>query len=348
MEDSSLLVAMLPLVSLASLLGTWLLRRYALARRVLDIPNERSSHTTPTPRGGGVAIVGAFLVGTSVLWTVGRIDWKFAVALIGAGTIVAIVGFVDDHQHIAARWRLLAHFAAATWALAWLGGLPPLSIAGGVQDLGIVGDVLAAIALVWLLNLYNFMDGIDGIAGLEAVTTCVGAIVVCSASPGASNSWYAAALLGAAALGFLFWNFPPAKIFMGDAGSGFLGIALGVLALDAAIRRPEWLWSWIILLGAFVVDATVTLFFRLSRGERLYEAHRSHAYQNAAQRFRSHRPVTLAVGTINLLWLLPIALLAGTGHVDGLLATVIAYVPLIWLALSFRAGRAAIGRIDAS
>lgn len=333
--------SLLVVVFLAGLCGTDLLRRYALRRSVLDIPNDRSSHTVPTPRGGGVAIVLAFLAGMLMLRGLHRISWSLAVALLGAGAIVAVVGFIDDHRHIAARWRLLAHFTAAAWALAWLGGLPPMSIGGAIQDLGIVGDILAAVALVWLLNLYNFMDGIDGIAGIEAVTACVGAIVVYSASQDATHAWYPAALLAAAVLGFLVWNFPPAKIFMGDAGSGFLGITLGVLALDAAIRRPDWLWSWIILLGAFVVDATVTLFFRMSRGEKLYEAHRSHAYQHAAQRYRSHRKVTLAVGAINLLWLLPIALLAGTGRLDGLLATVIGYVPLVWLALAYGAGREA-------
>jgi Fuc2NAc and GlcNAc transferase len=340
MTDGGLSLLVTVAVAALSFAGTSLLRRYALSRGVLDVPNARSSHTIPTPRGGGVAIVGAFLAGTALLWAFGRIHIPLAVALLGAGAIVAVVGFIDDHDHIAARWRLLAHFTAAAWALAWLGGLPPIHVGGAVQDLGIAGDVLAAIALVWLLNLYNFMDGIDGIASIEAVTACIGAIVIYWASQDARNAWYPVALLAAATLGFLVWNFPPAKIFMGDAGSGFLGITLGVLALDAAVRRPAWLWSWIILLGAFAVDATVTLFFRLSRGEKLYEAHRSHAYQHAAQRYRSHRTVTLAVGAINLLWLLPVALLAGTGRLDGLLASVIAYLPLIWMALIYRAGRA--------
>jgi Fuc2NAc and GlcNAc transferase len=341
---ASLLVA----AFLAAFVGTAVIRRYAIARRVLDIPNERSSHSVPTPRGGGVAIVGAFVAVATILWSLGRIPTPFAVALLGTGLIVATVGFIDDHRHIAARWRLLAHFSAAAWALAWVGGLPPLPLPGGSQEWGLLGDVVGAIALVWLLNLYNFMDGIDGIAAVEAVTVCLGAIVVYLAGPETSAAWYPAGLLAAAALGFLAWNFPPAKIFMGDAGSGFLGVTLGVLVLDAATRRPEWLWSWVILLGAFVVDATVTLFFRLSRGEKLYEAHRSHAYQHAAQRIGSHRPVTLAVGAINLFWLLPMALLAGSGRLDGLLATVIAYVPLACVAIVYRAGRAATRQVAVS
>jgi Fuc2NAc and GlcNAc transferase len=341
-------VSVVVAIGVVSVIGTGLMRRYALRHSVLDVPNQRSSHRAPTPRGGGVAIVAAFMIGTATLWTFGRVHPALATALLGAGTLVAVVGFVDDHSPIAARWRLLAHICAAVWALAWLGGLPPISIGGTVQDLGVFGDLLAAVALVWLLNLYNFMDGIDGLAGIEAVTACVGAIVIFVAAPDSTDAWYAAALLAAAVLGFLVWNFPPAKIFMGDAGSGFLGITLGILALDAASRRPQWLWSWIILLGVFTVDATITLLFRLSRGEKLYEAHRSHAYQHAAQRYGSHRRVTLAVAAINVLWLLPLALLAGTGKLDGLFATVVAYVPLAWMALIHRAGRASSRQATAS
>jgi Fuc2NAc and GlcNAc transferase len=339
---------LLSAVLVGSLIGTWLLRRYALRRNVLDIPNARSSHSVPTPRGGGVAIVVAFLAGTIAACELHRISSSTAWSLFGGGSIVAVVGFIDDHRHIPARWRLLAHFAAAGWALARLGGLPPLIVAGYAHDLGIFGDAMAAIALVWLLNLYNFMDGIDGIAGVEAVTVCIGAIVLALVSPAATLNWSGPALLAAGTLGFLIWNFPPAKIFMGDAGSGFLGLTLGVFAIDASRVSPEYLWCWLILLGAFIVDATVTLVFRWRHGERLHEAHRSHAYQHAAQRYGSHRPVTLAVGAMNLLWLLPIALLVGTRRLDGLLATVIAYMPLVWLAINFRAGRVSTPRVTAS
>ena len=145
-------------------------------------------------------------------------------------------------------------------------------------------------------------------------------------------------LLAAAVMGFLFWNFPPARIFMGDAGSGFLGIALGVLSLQAAWVAPQLLWSWLILLGVFIVDATFTLLRRLLRGDKVYEAHRSHAYQYASRQYGRHLPVTLVVGGINILWLLPMALLVGLGWVDSFLGVLIAYVPLFGLALKYRAG----------
>ncbi len=318
-------------VVVCAFLLTGLMRRYALARHLLDIPNARSSHTLPTPRGGGVAIVLCVLGGLPVLAEQAWINWPLCWALLGAGAGIALLGFLDDHGHIAARWRLLGHFLAAGWVLFCLQGLPPLVILGTPWALGWLGHVLAAFYLVWLLNLYNFMDGIDGIASVEALCVCAGgALLVVMQGTG---SWAVELLLGAAVLGFLFWNFPPAKIFMGDAGSGFLGITLGTLSLQAAWQIPAWLWSWLILLGVFVVDASITLLRRLSRGEKVYLAHRSHAYQ-----YGRHLPVTLGVVAINIGWLLPIALWVGSGQVDGVWGLLLAYTPLIYLAISLRAG----------
>jgi len=145
-------------------------------------------------------------------------------------------------------------------------------------------------------------------------------------------------LLVVAALGFLCWNFPPAKIFMGDTGSGFVGIALGGLALLAGAVDPALFWGWMILLGVFVVDASLTLLRRLLRGERIYEAHRSHGYQHAAIGLGRHRPVTIAVLLINVAVLLPVALLVGKGVIDGVVGVLITYIPLLLLGLYFRAG----------
>jgi Fuc2NAc and GlcNAc transferase len=139
-------------------------------------------------------------------------------------------------------------------------------------------------------------------------------------------------------LGFLFWNFPPAKIFMGDAGSGFLGMAIGVISLQAAWASPDLFWAWLILLGVFIVDATVTLLRRLLRGEKIYEAHRSHAYQFASRRYGRHLPVTLAVAAINLFWLFPLAASVVLWSIDGVLALTVAYIPLLLLASKFNAG----------
>lgn len=327
---------MLTAVLVASFLLTWVLRRYALSRSLMDIPNSRSSHSVPTPRGGGVAIVLTYLGALGLLASAGMMHWEDAAPLLGSGALIALIGFLDDHGHVAARWRLLAHFSSAGWALLWMGGLPPIELLGVNLDFGWLGHLLAAVYLVWVLNLYNFMDGIDGIASIEAICACLGAILVYWLT-GHSDLIQAPLVLALAAFGFLYWNFPPARIFMGDAGSGFLGIVIGVLSLQAAWAASELLWVWLILLGVFVVDATFTLGRRLLRGDKVYEAHRSHAYQHASRRAGRHLPVTLAVTAINIFWLLPVAVCVGLG-LDGVLGLLVAYVPLVLLAIKFHAG----------
>jgi Fuc2NAc and GlcNAc transferase len=331
---------LLPLVAGTSMALTGALRRLALRRRLLDLPNERSSHTEPTPRGGGLAIVLSFLAGLVALACLeaGSLSSALFRALLGAGILVAVVGFVDDLGHVRARWRLLAHFAAAIWALACLGEFPGRDESSLLVASGWIGAAVATVYLVWLLNLYNFMDGIDGIAAVEAACVSLGAALL-HAWTGHPGLAVVPLCLGAAAIGFLYWNFPPARIFMGDAGSGFLGMTLGVLSLHAGVVAPSHLWSWLILLGVFVTDATVTLLRRLIRGERVYEAHRSHAYQNASRRMGGHLPVTLAVAVINVLWLGPIAIAVGTGTIDAWTGLAVAYAPLVALALGFGAGR---------
>jgi len=316
---------------------TLVLRRYALAKSLMDIPNERSSHSIPTPRGGGVAIVIAFVVAVPILWGIGLLAPAQMYGLLCSGLIVAVIGFADDHGHIAARWRLLGHFIAAGLALFYLGGLPPISVFGALVDLGWLGNILALIYLVWMLNLYNFMDGIDGLASAEAVCVCLGGALLYWQAPHHELVW-TPLILASAVAGFLCWNLPPARIFMGDAGSGFLGIILGVLTLNASWENPKLLWSWVILLGVFMVDATFTLCRRLLQRQKVYQAHRSHAYQHAAQQFRSHKRVTVTVVAINVAWLMPISMLVANGEFSGLLGVLIAYVPLIALAFYFKAG----------
>lgn len=329
---------LVPAVAFISLSLTAVLRRYALHRSIIDIPNARSSHSVPTPRGGGLSIVVAFLAVIPFFGWAQLVPLQTLVALGGAGGFVAMIGFMDDHGHVPARWRLVAHFSAAAWALFWIGGLPPLVIYGWTLDIGWIGHGLGVVYLVWMLNLYNFMDGIDGIASIEALCSCLGACVLYWIG-GFGGIYWPPLILAMAVIGFLYWNFPPARIFMGDAGSGFLGITLGVISLQAAWISPQLLWGWLILLGVFIVDATFTLIRRLIQGQKVYEAHRTHAYQYASRKAGKHLPVTLAVAAINLFWLLPIAISVEVLDLDGASCLVLAYLPLIILALSFNAGK---------
>ncbi|MEX2110707.1 MAG: glycosyltransferase family 4 protein [Gemmatimonadaceae bacterium] len=314
-------------------------RRYALAQRLLDLPNARSSHDIATPRGGGVAITSTMVVGLLATGVIGIISWSNVLGLAGGGALVAWIGFRDDKRHIAPQWRLMGHFVAAAWFLAWLAALPPFSSVNLPAVWWWAGQAIAAVYIVWLLNLTNFMDGIDGLAGIEAVTVCVGGGLLYVITARTGTLWLTPLLLAAATLGFLIWNWPPAEIFMGDVGSGFLGFMMAGLSLQAASVERSLFWSWLILLGVFIVDATVTLVTRIIRGKKFYEPHRSHAYQNAARRWGSHRQVTLAVGLINSLWLLPIAIAVGLQVMNGLLGLLVAYLPLVLTAIWLKAGR---------
>ena len=328
---------LLPVVSLLSFTLTALMRRYALSKKLIDLPNVRSSHELPTPRGGGVAFVASFMLVLVTMALHGALPAAVVWALLGAGSVVAVLGFWDDHGHVPARWRLLGHFIAAGWGVYWIGGLPCLAIANFVVEAQWILNGFAVFYLVWLLNLYNFMDGIDGIASVEAICVCLGGAVLFAVAANLNIGFLVLALLFAVA-GFLYWNYPPARIFMGDAGSGFLGIILGLLSLFAGRLVPEMFWCWLVLMGVFIVDASVTLVRRIATGPKFYEAHRPHAYQKASIRYRDHQVVTLAVAVINLIWLFPVALLVFWGKVGCFSGLAVAYLPLILLALFYKAG----------
>jgi Fuc2NAc and GlcNAc transferase len=331
-------------VFVLSVLLTGLLRRYLATHGVLDVPNERSSHTTVTPRGGGLSIVLAATGGLLALALIGFNASKLLTVLVSGGAIVAVVGYVDDRRGLSPGVKLVAHLVVALWTVAWVGAPQQLALFhGAVAHLGWSGQVLAVLGVIWVLNLFNFMDGIDGLAASEGV------FVLCAAAAltllvGVSRSLATADLvLGVACLGFLVWNWPPARIFMGDAGSSYLGYAIAVLALAAAGQSPVAVWVWLILGGVFFVDATVTLLRRLSRGEPVHDAHRSHAYQWLARRW-GHLDVTLGVCAINVFWLLPCAIVAVLRPADAAAIALIALVPLACVALIAGAGRAEAGK----
>ncbi len=324
-----------------ALFVSWILtlyfRHYALSRNIMDLPNERSSHVVPTPRGGGVAIVITVLSFFPILFLFDLISYSDFKGILGAGLLVAIVGFADDRGHIAARWRLLAHFTAAAWVLLNVHYIPTFFIFGSSFENHWLGSFFSLLYLVWMLNLYNFMDGIDGLASAEAVSVCLCMSIIYILS-GNGNLIWVPLILAFAVLGFMYWNFPFARIFMGDAGSGFLGITLGALSIQIGVHGSELVYSWIIMLGVFVADATLTLFRRTLRGEKIYQAHRSHGYQHAAILYKQHHYVTGCVAAINVFFLFPIAALVGCGGISPEWGVLLAYCPLFALAWKYDAG----------
>ena len=299
--------------------------RATVARHMLDHPNERSSHSSAVPRGGGLAVV-AVVLGV-IAWSGwrGAIAPNVAIALMGGGSSVAFVGWLDDRSSLSSTLRLGVHTLAAVWTVAWLGGFPALTLGESTLAFGAVGSILAALAVVWSTNLFNFMDGIDGIAGMEALSVGLfgGLLLLARGAPGLGGVALATA---GAALGFLCWNWSPARIFMGDVGSGFLGYLLAGLALASENAQALPALVWLILASAFVLDATVTLLRRVRRGY-WRDAHRTHAYQRAVQGGLSHAQVAALVGLINAV--LGIIAIVVTARPAGVLGGVAAALVLV-------------------
>jgi len=306
----------------------------------MDIPNERSSHITPTPRGGGIAFVSTSLIGFLILLLNDALNRTELLSLCCAGVIVAIAGHLDDRQKISgATVRLVLHAISAIILIVGVGIPAQISLFDRTVNTGIVGSILGVIYLVWLLNLFNFMDGTDGIAASEAIFIALAGAFLNYHVLSHANHSDAAIVLAASTFGFLLYNWSPAKIFMGDVGSGYLGIVVGGLSLMAAKQQHELLWVWIILLAVFVSDATITLIRRLARKQKPHVAHRSHAYQHLAIQFNSHAKVSLIVLAINVVWLLPIAFLVADNQIPGTTGVVIAYIPLLVAALILGSGK---------
>ncbi len=282
----------------ASLTLTFFIRKYAISRQIMDIPNSRSSHTVPIPRGGGLAIVLVFMCSVLFMGMASAISMKLMLALLGGG-LIAFMGWMDDHKCLPVLPRISAHLAAALWAVYWLGGFPSMNLGFTTLHLGLMGYPLAVLGTIWMTNLYNFMDGIDGLAGGEAVTVSGGAALLFFFS-GNTSMAILCLILAASAAGFLVFNWPPAKIFMGDVGSGFLGYTFAVLALASEKMTEVPLIAWMALLSVFIVDATATLVKRILQGKKFTEAHREHGYQKLVQKGFSHGKVTLWITAINL------------------------------------------------
>ena len=321
---------------LAATLTGWQ-RRRALRTGMLDVPNQRSSHSQPTPRGGGLAIVVTVAIVAGLLLRFAPDSRALIVAVMPGFIVVALVGWLDDRNGLAPSVRLVAHVMGSIWAVACLARDSGSWLA--VSDLWMIIAMggLLVLAITWATNLFNFMDGIDGIAGSQAAFTCAMGVLLCWLSGDVTSATFMLAI-AASCTGFLYWNWPPARIFMGDVGSGALGFLLAAAPVLIAAVGISRLIPWAILWGAFVADASVTLARRALRRERLSAAHRSHAYQRLSRRWRSHRRVTLAFALVNCLWLAPLSFMAWRWPAFSLAILLVAWVPLIVVSVLLGAG----------
>jgi Fuc2NAc and GlcNAc transferase len=333
----ALVVAAVCLIAASVVAGlmTGLIYRYAWRKSLLDIPGPRSSHSMPTPRGGGLSIAMVVLTGIGVATAIGWVDRALGVGLAGGGALIALIGWLDDHRGIRVRWRAVAHVTGAAWFVGWVGAPASLWLGPWEMPLGPLAPAIGVVGLVWCTNLFNFMDGIDGIAGSEAVCVCAlgGALLLIN---GGASVAAAPLLVTAATFGFLVWNWPPAKIFMGDVGSGFLGFSIGAIAVASDISGAVPLVVWGILLGVFLFDATVTLLRRLPR-ERFYEAHRRHAYQRALAAGATHETVTKGVLALNVvLAVLAVTALAWPRGAPVAILAAVAVLTIVYLHIEGR------------
>ena len=319
-----------------AVLLTGVLEKVAARLCLIDYPVARSAHQVPKPSGGGALIIGTFLSCTYFFNLSGHLSDHTFYALLGTIPIAA-VGLFDDLSHASLRLRLPIQFLAAFWVIFWLGGVPSIDFSLFEMVNPWVLIFLGIVSVVWLLNLYNFMDGIDAIAGTEVLFVNAMSSIFAVQS-GDIDLALLSALLFAASAGFLVWNWPPAKLFMGDVGSGSVGFILGVLALASMHNGTLTAWTWLILLGVFVVDSTVTLIVRFINKEKWHEGHASHAYQNAARRWGSHEKVVISILSVNLIWLAPLSWLSFLYPKNGIYICFVALTPLVYLCLKFKAG----------
>lgn len=275
-----------------SFILTYLIIRIALKNNLVSIPNERSLHVSPTPVGGGLAIVLSWYTGITVLYLNGSVDKDLYFALM-SGVILTIISFIDDLVTIKPSVRLLFHFVIASIAFYLLGGLRPFIIPGIDFDYRFISYPLAIIGIVWFINLFNFMDGVDGFASVEAIIIC---FVMFYLSGNIINL-----ILIACVIGFLYWNWPKAKIFMGDVGSTQLGFILVILGIYFHNTLKFSILNWIMLASPFWFDATLTLYRRWRNGEELKQAHRKHAYQRIVQYGFSHLQANISLVLINVI-----------------------------------------------
>jgi Fuc2NAc and GlcNAc transferase len=326
------------LVFVLSILLTWMISKLAWNVGLLDEPDHRRSHVMVTPRGGGLAIALVFWLW--IFLTLAFFDLDRALWLPLCPTLmIAAVGFMDDLFSLSASYRLMAQFFTSIFSMFLMGGIQFVLNINGVIIPSVVVWVVSLLFLVWSINLYNFMDGINGLAGFEAlmVSGVMAYITYIDGDISQSSMW---TMLAAAVAGFLIWNFPKAKIFLGDVGSYFLGSTFGILLLESANSKPRWFWCGMILLGYFVVDATVTLLVRIWYKQPVYMAHKTHAFQIFLTKFKSnHTVVTSLVISINLFWLTPWAIIVSKGYIHGFFAMLVAYLPLIMIVWRVEAGK---------
>jgi len=270
---------------------TYFIKNYAIKKSLFAEVNERSSHSVPTPHGGGIAIAVTWFIGLGYLYFTDAIDVELFYALM-VGIIISFVSFFDDIYELSPKIRLVTQAFVAIFGIYFLGGLREIDFDLFVIDNQFITNIFSFFLIIWFINLYNFLDGINGYAGSEALFLSVAGFVLFGGGH--------FLVLAVAVLGFLYWNFGNAKIFMGDVGSTLLGYNVAIFTIYYANQNEQNFWIWIVLFGVFWFDATITLLRRKLNGEKLSQAHKKHAYQRLSQSGWSHSKVVVFLMLVNV------------------------------------------------
>jgi UDP-N-acetylmuramyl pentapeptide phosphotransferase/UDP-N-acetylglucosamine-1-phosphate transferase len=292
LKDYRLLIISIIIVFLLSFSLTIIFRKWAIRRNIFDIPNERSAHLEPTPRGGGIAIVITWLFAVLILYITQDISYSLFTALM-CGIPIAIIGMIDDIWSISPYIRLSVQVLCAALAIYFLGGILYVDIGFTILKSSIILNAVALIGTVWFINLFNFLDGIDGYISSEIIFVCLAAFIL--------SGSVLPLLLASAAAGFLLCNWQPAKIFMGDVGSTLLGFTIAIFSVYYQNTSQSSVILWSMLTSVFWFDATMTLFRRIINREKISIAHKKHAYQRIVQSGFSHQKTVLSAMVINLI-----------------------------------------------
>ena len=330
-------LAVVAVAILASAAGVWWYCRFALRRGIIARVTARGSHDRIVPRGGGLVFGVVFTVAVLLAWAFGWIRPYQGAALAGGGLAAVVVGFFDDLYELPAARKLLLHVALSAWLLLVLRG----EMTALLPDEG--GLALRALALalvlfvpIWLINVFNFIDGIDGLAGGAAVFVSITAALITWLTGGPAELVIVFAVFGAAVIGFMPMNLPQAKVFMGDAGSIFLGYTVAALLLLSVVLGALSVWTWVAMLSYYIGDTTTTTLSRIFLvPHKWYGVHRSHAYQNLARVRKSHALVTYGVAAYNTVWALPLALLSALRPELAVGIAAVALIPPVLWALRF-------------
>ena len=286
-----MIAVLLIIILFLSFAGTFIIRSVAIQRNIMDIPNIRSSHNQPTPRGGGLAIALTWFIAVSILMLLNKIPDSLFAALF-CGIPITIIGLLDDIVTISPKFRLIVQVLCSSLAVFFLGGIASIDLGFTILHTSFLFSIAAVVGIVWFINLFNFLDGIDGYISVEIIFICLAAFFLLGVE--------LPLFLAAATAGFLLWNWQPAKIFMGDVGSTLLGFTIGVFTIYYQNLNQSSIVIWLMLTSLFWFDATLTLFRRLRNHEKLSQAHKKHAYQRIVQSGFSHQKTVVYSLAINL------------------------------------------------